>query len=147
MKLHTTEWDLDVKGQTKLWNELRTEVSLVQVEEGEEPVGGQSGFAHIAGGYSSGYYGYLSSQVSDFFLSFQWELSRKISSECWRMFRFCISSCDVCRSTRQICLQRNSPKIRWTLKQECLTEKRFSNLVDLGEQLFLSTSLPPTLLL
>lgn len=64
MKLHTTEWDLDAAGQTKLWNELRRDVSLVEVDAEDRLVGGQSGFAHIAGGYASGYYGYLSSQVS-----------------------------------------------------------------------------------
>lgn len=48
MKVHTTEVDANL---TKLWVELREQVSLVTT--GDEYVGGQSGFAHIAGGYSA----------------------------------------------------------------------------------------------
>lgn len=56
--LHTSKEDLD---QTKLWCDLREKTSLVSTK-GEE-IGGQSSFAHIVGGYSAGYYGYLYSLV------------------------------------------------------------------------------------
>ncbi|ORY69423.1 hypothetical protein BCR35DRAFT_307983 [Leucosporidium creatinivorum] len=58
MLVHTTEVDADL---TTLWNDTREKTSLVS-NEGTN-VGGQSGFAHIAGGYDAGYYGYLYSQA------------------------------------------------------------------------------------
>uniref|UniRef100_A0A0K3C5I1 BY PROTMAP: gi/342319282/gb/EGU11231.1/ Metallopeptidase MepB [Rhodotorula glutinis ATCC 204091] n=2 Tax=Rhodotorula toruloides TaxID=5286 RepID=A0A0K3C5I1_RHOTO len=61
MALHTDKYNLSPDEMSKLWCDLREETSLVTI--GEEVVGGQSGFAHIAGGYSAGYYGYLWSQV------------------------------------------------------------------------------------
>lgn len=53
MALHTDKHALTTDEMSKLWCDLREETSLVTI--GNEVVGGQSGFAHIAGGYSAGY--------------------------------------------------------------------------------------------
>ena len=57
-QVHTSNETQDL---TKLWCDLREQVSLVSTDG--EYVGGQSSFAHIVGGYEAGYYGYLYSQV------------------------------------------------------------------------------------
>jgi Zn-dependent oligopeptidase len=46
---------------SKLWCDLREEVSLVKT--GDKITPGQGSFGHIMGGYDAGYYGYLYSQV------------------------------------------------------------------------------------
>lgn len=56
MTLHTKPEDApELQDLTKLWCDLREEVSLVTTYGEYKP--GQSGFAHITGGYSAGYYG------------------------------------------------------------------------------------------
>jgi Zn-dependent oligopeptidase len=57
--IHTSKEDQD--DLSKLWCDLREDISLVSTQG--EIVGGQSGFAHITGGYAAGYYGYLYSLV------------------------------------------------------------------------------------
>lgn len=47
MALHTDKYNLSPDEMSKLWCDLREETSLVTI--GDEVVGGQSGFAHIAG--------------------------------------------------------------------------------------------------
>lgn len=50
MALHTDKYSLSPDEMSKLWCDLREETSLVTI--GDEVVGGQSGFAHIAGAFS-----------------------------------------------------------------------------------------------
>lgn len=63
MYLHTidNQKDIDALDLTKVWNELREEISLIS--NGGVSNKGYATFGHIAGGYESGYYGYLYSQV------------------------------------------------------------------------------------
>ncbi|KAK9470156.1 uncharacterized protein V1510DRAFT_423861 [Dipodascopsis tothii] len=58
MALHTSDGKIDV---TKAWNDMRQEISLLS--QGNETTYGYSSFGHLMGGYDSGYYGYLWSQV------------------------------------------------------------------------------------
>ncbi|KAJ3555465.1 hypothetical protein NM688_g2565 [Phlebia brevispora] len=51
IKVHTMK---DATDYTKLWNELREQISFVK---GDKPTPGQGTFGHIAGGYDAGYYG------------------------------------------------------------------------------------------
>ncbi|KAK9374977.1 uncharacterized protein V1513DRAFT_444249 [Lipomyces chichibuensis] len=66
MTLHTSDGSIDV---TKAWNEMREDISLMQ--QGNETTYGYASFGHLMGGYDSGYYGYLWSQVfaADIFYS------------------------------------------------------------------------------
>lgn len=58
IKVHTDKESMDY---TKLWNDIRTTVSLVEGDTNPAP--GQGTFAHITGGYDAGYYGYTYSLV------------------------------------------------------------------------------------
>ncbi|KAF8415787.1 peptidase M3A/M3B, partial [Boletus edulis BED1] len=57
--VHNNSLDVNMD-YTKLWNELREKISLVQ---GSEDKPGQGTFGHIVGGYDAGYYGYTYSLV------------------------------------------------------------------------------------
>lgn len=62
MKLHTIlkEEDLNID-LTEIWNKMREDITSLSTENIHTP--GYASFGHIAGGYVSGYYGYLYSQV------------------------------------------------------------------------------------
>ena len=51
--MHNNSLDADTD-YTKLWNDLREKISLVQ---GDKDTHGQGTFGHIVGGYDAGYYG------------------------------------------------------------------------------------------
>ncbi|KAI9567695.1 hypothetical protein HD554DRAFT_2267097 [Boletus coccyginus] len=59
LSVHNNSLDADTD-YTKLWNELRETISLVQ---GDKYTHGQGAFGHIVGGYDAGYYGYTYSLV------------------------------------------------------------------------------------
>ncbi|KAF8128555.1 mitochondrial endopeptidase [Boletus edulis] len=59
LAVHNNSLDVNTD-YTKLWNELREKISLVQ---GSEDKPGQGTFGHIVGGYDAGYYGYTYSLV------------------------------------------------------------------------------------
>lgn len=63
MKLHTVENEEELKklDLTELWNQMRETITLI--DGGNIPTKGYASFGHIAGGYESGYYGYLYSNV------------------------------------------------------------------------------------
>ncbi|KAL2164928.1 hypothetical protein VTH06DRAFT_224 [Thermothelomyces fergusii] len=69
MTVHTpkTHEELETLDVSKLYNELRAEISLIKGPEAQgEPStwgNGQATFGHLIGGYDAGYYGYLYSQV------------------------------------------------------------------------------------
>ncbi|KAG7664425.1 PRD1 [[Candida] subhashii] len=63
MQVHTikNKSELDALDLFKKWNDLREEITLISSDN--NPTRGYSSFGHIAGGYESGYYGYLYSLV------------------------------------------------------------------------------------
>ncbi|KAF8415004.1 hypothetical protein L210DRAFT_3616945 [Boletus edulis BED1] len=59
LAVHNNSLDVNTD-YTKLWNELREKISLVQGSEDKPELGT---FGHIVGGYDAGYYGYTYSLV------------------------------------------------------------------------------------